>query len=546
MSMWLRGAQLRGLERAFRKPVECPVPTQVVSSGECLPPAQTRRQARVEWLLQRDADLHAGRQGIARSRYLRSQSGMAAAFLAMNQVYGEVYDVAPVEAADRDAAEERRDATRGQFIFDVHTHHVHDDYRWEGQLWLRAAARGDLFGSEPWNPDLVGQELDLKYYKFDYYLKDMFFDSDTTLALLSTSPSVDPHKMLLSDDQMVATRNLVNRLAGTRRMFAHGVIWPSVPQYLPAMDRAATELKVDAWKGYTMGDVLGVTPTFEHPWRMDDEDLTYPSYEKAQHHGVRNICVHKGVLPADYERIPTWRYATVEDVGKAALDWPGLNFHIYHAGLRMWRDLPPVVAEFEDTGRLPWIDEVAAIPARYGVSNVYADVGLSFGALAVSEPRLAAALLGKLIQGLGTDHVLWGTDSIWFGSPQWQIEALRRIEIPPDLQDRHGFEPLGAADGPVKSAIFGATPPASTASSWTRRTPGHRLCRGRPVPPQGGVPGGRPPARQPVLGLDSHARRCMTTATTRSKLTLAASYVIMLTYGSRLFDQDRRIDRRVA
>ena len=280
----------------------------------------------------------------------------------------------------------------------MHTHHVHDDYRWEGQLWLRAAARGDLFGSKPWNPDLVGQELDLKYYKFDHYLKDMFFDSDTTLALLSTSPSVDPHKMLLSDDQMVATRNLVNRLAGTRRMFAHGVIWPSVPHYLPAMDRAATELKVDAWKGYTMGDVLGVSPTFDHPWRMDDEDLAYPSYEKAARHGVRNICVHKGVLPADYERFPTWRHATVKDVGKAARDWPQLNFHLYHAALRMWRDLPPVVAEFEVTGRLPWIDELAEIPQRYGVSNVYADVGLSFGALAVSEPRLAAAMLGKLIQ----------------------------------------------------------------------------------------------------------------------------------------------------
>ena len=192
MSMWLRGAQLRGLERAFRKRVECPVPTQVVSSGECLPPAQTRRQAQVEWLMQHDADHHARRQGIARGRYLRSQSGMAAAFVAMNRVYGELYDVAPVEAADPDAAEARRDAVRGQFIFDVHTHHVHDDYRWEGQLWLRAAARGDLFGDTPWNPELVGQELDLKYYKFDHYLKDMFFDSDTTLALLSTSPSVDP------------------------------------------------------------------------------------------------------------------------------------------------------------------------------------------------------------------------------------------------------------------------------------------------------------------------------------------------------------------
>ena len=50
----------------------------------------------------------------------------------------------------------------------------------------------------------------------------------------------------MSDDQMVATRNLVNRVFGTRRMFAHGVIWPSIPEYLETVDRAATELKVDS------------------------------------------------------------------------------------------------------------------------------------------------------------------------------------------------------------------------------------------------------------------------------------------------------------
>jgi hypothetical protein len=51
--------------------------------------------------------------------------------------------------------------------------------------------------------------------------------------------------------------------------------------------------------------------------------------------------------------------------------------------------------------------------------------------------------------------VCWGTDAIWTGSPQWQIEALRRLEIPGDLRKKYGFEPLGPADGPVKSAIFG-------------------------------------------------------------------------------------------
>jgi len=56
---------------------------------------------------------------------------------------------------------------------------------------------------------------------------------------------------------------------------------------------------------------------------------------------------------------------------------------------------------------------------------------------------------------LGHDHVFWGTDSVWYGSPQWQIEAFRRLEIPEDMQKKFGFAPLGPADGAVKSAIFG-------------------------------------------------------------------------------------------
>ncbi len=46
-------------------------------------------------------------------------------------------------------------------------------------------------------------------------------------------------------------------------------------------------------------------------------------------------------------------------------------------------------------------------------------------------------------------------DSVWYGSPQWQIEAFRRLEIPEDMQKKHGFAALGPADGAVKSAIFG-------------------------------------------------------------------------------------------
>jgi len=64
-------------------------------------------------------------------------------------------------------------------------------------------------------------------------------------------------------------------------------------------------------------------------------------------------------------------------------------------------------------------------------------------------------MMGTLVRGMGSDHVIWGTDAVWTGAPQWQIEGLRRLEIPEDMQRGHGFAPLGPADGPVKNAIFG-------------------------------------------------------------------------------------------
>src|SRR5207247_10625473 len=51
--------------------------------------------------------------------------------------------------------------------------------------------------------------------------------------------------------------------------------------------------------------------------------------------------------------------------------------------------------------------------------------------------------------------VLWGTDAGWYGAPQWQIEAMRRLEIPDEMRRKHNFAALGPADGVVKTAIFG-------------------------------------------------------------------------------------------
>ena len=129
---------------------------------------------------------------------------------------------------------------------------------------------------------------------------------------------------------------------------------------------------------------------------------------------------------------------------------------IYLSALRAFLEPPDVaLAEFDQTGRIKWATDLAEIPSKFGVSNVYGEVGTSFATCAVANPRMAAALMGTLVRGLGADHVLWGSDSVWYGSPQWQIEALRRLEIPDEMRRKHSFAPLGPADGATKSAIFG-------------------------------------------------------------------------------------------
>jgi predicted TIM-barrel fold metal-dependent hydrolase len=191
---------------------------------------------------------------------------------------------------------------------------------------------------------------------------------------------------------------------------------------------------------------------------MDDEKVAYKGYELCVKAGIKNICIHKGLFaPSIEKQFPHLRgFAAVDDVGQAAKDWPQLNFIIYHSAYRHVGGDPAVaLAEFERTGRISWTSDLADIPAQYGVNNVYGDVGQLFATTLVAQPRVCAALMGTLIKGLGVDHVNWGTDAVWTGSPQWQIEGLRRLEIPEDMQKKFGFAPLGPADGPVKTAIFG-------------------------------------------------------------------------------------------
>src|SRR6267378_892203 len=395
---------------------ESPVPTQVVSNGEYNPLPQTREQRRVEARIKALADELGPRHGLSRRAFLASSAGMAAAFLAMNDVFGPVFEVSRAEAQQPGVAAQRAGALAGQFIIDVQTHFVRDDFKQAGLLDLAKYAKKN------WNPALGG-ENDLARYKFENYVREIFVDSDTKVALLSGAPFDDQTWDLLTNDQIAAGRAAINRIADSRRLLSHAVFTPKKNGWMGEVDRAIAELKPDSWKGYTIGDPLFPSKAGSY-WRLDDTKLMYPFYEKIAKSGINTVCIHKGLLPLDYEK-----------------SWP--NVWQYAA-----------LAEFDQTGRIKWATDLAEIPGKFGVSNVYGEIGTSFATCAVANPRMAAALVGTLVRGLGADHVLWGTDSVWYGSPQWQIEAMRRLEIPDEMRRKHNFAALGPADGAVKTAIF--------------------------------------------------------------------------------------------
>src|SRR5258708_16986281 len=369
---FLSKAELEQLLPAEEAAFPSPIPTQVVSSDEYFPSPQTREQKEVEARLVALADGLAKKQGVTRRRFFQTAAGMAASFMAMNQVYGALFDATPAEAATPELAEERARALSGQFVMDTHTHFLRDDTRLNGFVKMREAV-----GKSGWNSAIGDKPQTLDDLKYSNYIKEIYMDSDTKVALLSNSPSEVPEDWFIPQEQVFKTREQVNQEAGSRRMMAHFTVTPGWPGWLDQVDKAIEVYKPDSWKGYTVGDNTH-KELANYPYHLDDEKLMYPFYEKAVKSGIKNVCIHKGLFaPAIEEKFPRLRpYADVSDVGKAAKDWPQLNFLIYHSGYR-WIVAPPAegMAEFDPTRRSSWTSDLAQTPEYYGITNLACDPG---------------------------------------------------------------------------------------------------------------------------------------------------------------------------
>src|SRR5882762_2381753 len=418
-----------------------PLPTQLVSNEEFPPLPQTAAQRAVEDRILARAGRLAPRHGLSRRDFLRRSGGMATSLLAMNAVFGRFFDVLEVEAADPSAFRERSGAP--VFIFDVQLHYVGAGYDPGDAEASRkgAVSKGGLLGlrqrARRMNPALGPDRGTLADLSWENFVKEVFLDSETAIGLISTPPGPYPQEAVVPPKEMTHIRDEINRITQSRRMLAHGLVSPQLGQAdLDFMDQQAATLKVDAWKAYTGAAAKG----FDRGWFLDDEKIAYPMLEKARKTSVRRFCVHKG-LPLG----PVADYNHPRDLIKAAKDFPDIDFLVYHAGLLG-------VTAAKPTGEIPWTTEFCQMKKQAGLSNIYMELGSTFGQLVTTNPTACAHLLGQIIGAFGADHVLWGTDSIWYGTPQWQIEAFRRFEIPAALVEKHGYTPLTRA---VKEQIFG-------------------------------------------------------------------------------------------
>ena len=208
MSTWLSEREERLVEGAEELEFKSPVPTQIVSNGEYLPPPQSPKQKQVESRIKELAEENSKYLGMTRREYLMTNCGMAAAFLAMNEVYGtNVWQVDPAEARDPEMTKVRADDLSGQFIFDDQTHFLRDDFSHEEITGL-----GE-FAAEHWNPVLKEEGISLTRYKFENYIRELWCTADTKMALLSGAPFDDPTWYLLYNDQIMQACDTVNDFA---------------------------------------------------------------------------------------------------------------------------------------------------------------------------------------------------------------------------------------------------------------------------------------------------------------------------------------------
>ncbi|HEU4531098.1 MAG TPA: amidohydrolase family protein [Steroidobacteraceae bacterium] len=446
-----------------------PIKLDSTSNGEFSPIPLDATLRRANALADETASRNARRLGKSRREFLVSTCGAASTLLAFNSVHaaagrtGGFFELSAEAALDGELA--AAELGKREFIFDVQGHFVNPDGAWLKRVPAGARPLSQMPKAACGLANAQGERAYLRCLGSQEFIKDVFLDSDTDMMVLSFVPSQKDREPL-TIEEAAATRDIVERLEGTHRLMLHGRVNPNQPGDIEDMERLK-QFGVVAWKTYTQ-----FGPGGRGFFMTDEAGIRF--VERARQLGVKNICIHKGI-PFGRE---SYEHSTCADIGPIAKRFPDVNFLIYHSG---W--VPDGEAEGPyDPARTDGIDALVTSLQKADVkpnANVYAELGSTWRFLALRKPDEAAHALGKLFKHVGHDNVLWGTDSIWYGSPQDQIQAFRSFQIAPELRDKHGYPEITPALRQKVFATNAAKPYKLSIPNLQQRTIGDAVARER-------------------------------------------------------------------
>lgn len=446
------------------------MPPGPITNGEFVPGPPSSFDEAVRREMRAQTDAAAAKAGMDRRAFLRTAGGVAAALAVYNLAAcsskgssaanstttttsttapGGSFSVPP--AADVPACEQAL-STQGEFIFDVHTHHVMPD-----RPWVQNAP--DTVGLvEHMLPADCMADNPLECVNRASYLHDVFLASDTTLALLSDVPNSGADDAPMPFADALGTQEFAKSLAhgGEPRVLVHNVIAPNVGDLHARLDEMTANVatgKVAAFKVYTAWSPDG------HGFALDDPAIGLPVIQHAHDLGVKVFVAHKGLPLVNFDAA----HNRPDDMVAVSRIFPDMQFVIFHGA---W-DANRREGAFNPSAPIG-IDTLLAAMDRHQVppnSNVWVDLATVWRQL-LTRPDQAAHALGKLLTRIGPDRVLWGTDAIWYGSPQAQIMAFRAFEISPEFQEQFGYPALTdelrrKVFGLNAAALFGVDPTAA-------------------------------------------------------------------------------------
>jgi predicted TIM-barrel fold metal-dependent hydrolase len=403
---------------------------------------ETIRRARA------NCETNSRRAGMSRRQFLLSLCGAATTLMALNACTREAlrrepggrFEVRPEATLDEDAA--RESLSGEEFVFDIQGHLLEYD--------LNRTAQNDE-GANFWSlfpQQNCGADDPRDCYSIEQFLDLMFIRSDTSMVVISALP-IAPEGSPLSLDVMEETSRVAEALCRDDRVLLHAQALPNVGRLqanLDAMQAMVEAHPIKAWKVFT--NYPDLYTRNDDAWRLDDADpglaqVGAAFIQKAIEVGVPTICAHKGLSGGS-------PHATPADVGGAARKHPDANFVVYHSGFDRTEEGPFTKAT-ADVG----INRLITSMRENGIGpneNVYAELGSTWWYV-MRSPEQAAHVIGKLLKYVGEDNVLWGTDCLFYGSPQDQIQALRTLTISDEFQERYGYPKLTRE---IRAKILGA------------------------------------------------------------------------------------------